>query len=142
MTLLQHIAATGSPSAISRAVGVPPGLTHFQLSAQYPEVIDPQAPAGSRQAYGDTATQTRTTLARLEKVLAEMGLGLEQLTHARIYLVADPDTGQMDFDGFNAAYNAYLKARVSVFPARTVVQVTGLVKPGWLIEIEACAAAA
>lgn len=105
-------------------------------------MIDPQAPAGSRQAYGDTATQTRTTLARLEKVLAEMGLGLEQLTHARIYLVADPDTGQMDFDGFNAAYNAYLKARVSVFPARTVVQVAGLVKPGWLIEIEACAAAA
>ncbi|ARP96832.1 Rid family hydrolase [Bordetella genomosp. 13] len=137
----QRYAASGSASAISRAVAVPPGLTHYQLSAQYPAVIDANAPPDSMAALGDTAAQTSTTLARLEGVLKEMGLGLEHLTHVRVYLVADPATGAMDFDGFNAAYNAYLRERIREFPARTVLQVAGLVRPNWLIEIEACAAA-
>lgn len=141
MTTLQRTAASGSTSAISRTVAIPPGMTHYQLSAQYPAVVDDKALADSLASFGDTATQTTTTLARLEGVLKELGLGLPHLTHVRVYLVADPVSGKMDFDGFNKAYNDYMQARCDAWPARTVLQVAGLVKPGWLIEIEACAAA-
>ncbi len=111
------------------------------FSALFPTVINEQADPQSVAAFGDTAAQTVTTLERMEAVLAEVGMSLENLVSMRVYLVADPALGKMDFAGFNGACRAFFNAGdKSHFPARTVLQAAGLVNPGWLIEIEAVAA--
>ena len=55
-----------------------------------------------------------------------------------VYLVGDPAKGnRMDFDGFMAAYSQFFgTAEQPNLPARSTVQVAGLVQPGMLVEIE------
>ena len=131
-----HVPVPGRASPISRAVGVPPGATTYYLSGQMPTVVDPKASPESRQAYGDTRTQTLSTLVRLKGILADLGMGIEDVVHMRASLVADPDKGRMDFDGFNAGYAEFFSGQSSAYPARMVVEVAGLVNPAWLLEIE------
>jgi len=136
-----HIPVPQGKSPISRAVGVPPGATTYYLSGQMPTVVDPAAPADSRQAYGDTRTQTRTTLERLDGILRDLGMSMRNVVHVRACLVADPDKGnRMDFEGFNAGYADFFASQPDGHPARMVYQVAGLVNPGWLLEIEAMVA--
>lgn len=139
-TTLQHFPSPGSALPVSKAVGVPAAAMFYQLGAQFPEIIDPAAPPRSVQAFGDTYTQTRTTLQRLDGLLGQMGLRREDVTNARVYLVADPATGGMDVEGFNRAYAEYFAPQGGGYPSRTVFQAAGLVNPGWLVEIEVTAA--
>lgn len=130
-----------SSSPVSRAVRITAPQEIVAFSAQYPAVIDEQANPESMAAFGDTATQTRTTLARVASVLKEVDMTLENLVSMQAYLVAEPGLGKIDFAGFNQACKDFFKSdEASHFPARTVVQVAGLVNPGWLIEIEIVAA--
>ncbi len=130
---------TASTMPISRAVGVDSGSRFYQLGAQFPEVVDPSAPLESAQAFGDTYTQTATTLRRLSSLLSDLKLTKQNLTHMRIYLVAAGDSTRMDTDGFNRAYTEYFRDQKENYPSRTVMQVVALANPGWLIEIEATA---
>ena len=54
------------------------------------------------------------------------------------YLIGDPAKGgRMDFDGLMAAYSQFFgTAEQPNLPARSTVQVAGLVQPGMLVEIE------
>ena len=58
-----------------------------------------------------------------------------------VYLVADPASGKMDFAGMNAGFMQFFgTAAQPNKPARTTVQVAGLVGAGALVEIDAVAA--
>lgn len=140
MSELYYLENPISPAPVSRAVGIGSGAMFYQLGGQFPEIIDPSAPPRSLEAFGDTYTQTKTTLHRLSTLLDDLGLAKRNLTHMRIYLVAEEPGGRMDVDGFNKAYTEYFQDQDRNFPSRTVMQVAAMVNPGWLIEIEATAA--
>ncbi|MBY5340488.1 RidA family protein [Rhizobium leguminosarum bv. viciae] len=73
--------------------------------------------------------QTHHVLANLKTVLAGLGLGLEHVVMARIYLTRF----KQDYEAMNATYRSYFPA--DRLPARTCVGVTGLAYDA-LIEID------
>lgn len=132
-----------SPVPISTSVRTPPGSRLVFVSGTLPAVADPSQPAGSPARFGDTETQTRSTLARIGQALAAEGLTFKDVVQARVFLVGDPAReGRMDFAGMNRAYGEVFGAAAQPNkPARTTVQVTALPLPGALVEIEVVAVA-
>ncbi|MDM4765470.1 RidA family protein [Pelomonas sp. SE-A7] len=131
----------GSNFPIASAVEVPAGRTLVFLSGAVPPVVDDKAPAGSLAAYGDTKLQTQGTLAAIERTLKGLGLSMGDVIKMQVFLVGDPAKGgRMDFEGFMAAYREHFgHAAQPNLPSRSVMQVAGLVLPGWLVEIEVTA---
>ena len=126
---------------ISTSVEVPAGSRLVYVSGTVPEAIDPQAPAGSVARFGDTQAQTRSVLAKVEQALRAHGLGLGDVVMMRVFLVAPPGAEQMDFAGMMRAYREFFgTAAQPNKPARSTMEVAGLVDPGWLVEIEVTAA--
>ena len=59
----------------------------------------------------------------------------------RVFLVAPPGQARMDFAGMMTAYREFFGTEAQPMrPARSTMQVAGLVDPGWLVEIEVTAA--
>ena len=75
------------------------------------------------------AAQTRRTMDNLVLVLEGLGLGLEQVVAARVFLTRF----EQDFAAMNAVYESYFKA--ARLPARTCIGVTGLARDA-LVEID------
>jgi reactive intermediate/imine deaminase len=73
--------------------------------------------------------QTRRVMDNLKLVLGGLGLGLEQVMVARVYLLRF----QKDYQAMNAVYASYFPA--DRLPARTCVGVTGLARDA-LVEID------
>jgi enamine deaminase RidA (YjgF/YER057c/UK114 family) len=138
----QGVHRTGPAEApIAAAVDVPAGARTVYLSGNVPDVADANAALGSVARFGDTAAQTRSILAKIEKQLAGLGLGLGDVVMMRVYLVAPPGQARMDFAGMMKAYGEkFGTAAQPAKPARATMQVAALVDPGWLVEIEVTAA--
>lgn len=132
----------GSNFPIAMAVEVPPGATTVMVSGMVPAVTDTAAPRNSVASFGDTRAQTASVLSRIEAGLKTINLTLGDVVRMQVFLVGDPGQGgRMDFDGFMAAYREHFgTAAQPNLPARSVMQVAGLVNPGWLVEIEVTAA--
>jgi enamine deaminase RidA (YjgF/YER057c/UK114 family) len=127
-------------SPISTSVSVPPGGRLVYISGTVPDAVDSKAPEGSVARYGDTEAQTRSVLKKIEASLAAQGLGLGDVVMMRVFLVA-PAGERMDFAGMMKAYRDFFgTAAQPNKPARSTMQVAGLVDPGWLVEIEVTAA--
>lgn len=127
-------------SPISTSVSVPADGRLVYISGTVPDAIDPNAPEGSAARFGDTETQTRDILKKIESALAQQGLGLGDVVMMRVFLVA-PVGQRMDFAGMMKAYREFFgTAAQPNKPARSTMQVAGLVDPGWLVEIEVTAA--
>jgi enamine deaminase RidA (YjgF/YER057c/UK114 family) len=123
-------------------VTVPPGYSTVYVSGTTAGVSDPSAPKGSVAAYGSTAVQTESAIKRIQAALQAQGLDLGDIVSMRVYLVGDPATGGvMDFKGMMAAYSKHFGTPDQPNrPSRTTVQVSNLVAPGLLVEIETVAA--
>jgi enamine deaminase RidA (YjgF/YER057c/UK114 family) len=127
-------------SPISASVSVPSGSRLVYISGTVPDVADPAAPEGSIARYGDTEVQTRSVIRKVEAGLAAQGLGLGDVVMMRVFLVA-PAGQRMDFAGMMKAYREFFGTQKQPNkPARSTMQVAGLVDPGWLVEIEVTAA--
>jgi len=136
---VRHVGPAEGP--IAAAVDVPAGARTVYLSGNVPDAVDASAPAGSVARYGDTAAQTRSILAKIEKQLAGLGLGMGDVVMMRVYLVAPPGQARMDFAGMMKAYGEKFGTPAQPNkPARATMQVAALVDPGWLVEIEVTAA--
>ena len=96
-----------------------------QLTGQMP--TDPDDP--SKPLPDGINAQTRRVMDNLVLVLGELGLGLEYVTSARVFLT----NFERDYEGLNEAYEAYFPA--DRLPARTCVGVTAMAK-GALVEID------
>ena len=127
---------------IASVVTVPPGATTYYLSGLPASVANPNAPKGSIESYGDTKTQTISALSSIKGVLAEQGLTMGDVVMMHVYLVGDPSKdGKMDFAGMMEGYTQFFGTKDQPNkPARTTVQVSSLVGPGQLVEIEVVAA--
>lgn len=138
----QDVRRMGAPEApISASVEVPQWSRLVYVSGTVPDVADASAPPGSVQRFGDTAAQTRSVLRKIEAQLAQHNLTMRDVVMMRVFLVAPPGEARMDFAGMMTAYREFFGTEAQPMrPARSTMQVTGLVDPGWLVEIEVTAA--
>ena len=128
-------------SPIASSVEVPAGSRLVYVSGQVPEVANAAAVEGSVERFGDTETQTRSVIRKIEGVLKAHGLTLGDVVMMRVFLVAPPGQPRMDFAGMMRGYrNFFATPAQPNKPARSTMQVGGLVDPGWLVEIEVTAA--
>ena len=136
--IVRHPLAGGSKFPIARAVQVPAGKTIYFHSGITPAPLDPKAAEGSPEYWGDTRTQALSAFGRIEESLDSLGLSFKDVVAMTVYLVGDPAKGgRMDFAGFMSAYTQYFGTPEQPnLPARSTVQVAGLVAPGMLVEIE------
>lgn len=136
--IVRHPLPGGSKFPIARAVEVPAGKTIYFHSGITPQPLDPKAAEGSAAYWGDTRTQTLSVFGRIKESLDSLGLGFKDVVAMTVYLVGDPAKGgRMDFAGFMSAYTQYFgTSEQPNLPARSTVQVAGLVTPGMLVEIE------
>ena len=132
----------GNPtSPISSRCIIPAGRASIWVSGTTPPVLKPDAPAGSRERFGDTRTQAAGILKTIETQLATHGLSMRDVVYIRAYLVPDATKeNKIDIAGWNAAYGeVFNTASNPVKTARSTVGVVALVDADWLIEVEAFA---
>ena len=134
--IVRHSNGTNFP--IARAVEVPAGKTIYFHSGMTPAPLDPKATPGSPEYWGDTKTQTLSVFGRIKESLDKLGLGFGDVVAMTVYVAGDPAKGgRMDFDGMMAAYSQFFGTKEQPnLPARSTVQVAGLVQPGMMVEIE------
>jgi len=127
---------------IALAVEVPADKTTVYVSGTVPPMVDESAPKTSVKAFGDTKTQTVGVLKEIDKILKTAGIGMGDVVKMQVFLVGDPAKGdRMDFAGFMEGYRQFFGTPEQPnLPARSAMQVAGLVNPGWLVEIEVTAA--
>ena len=113
------------PSAYSHAIELPPGARMVYISGQVGAAPDGSFPA-------DFAAQAENALKNLGAVLAEAGMGVENLVKVNSYLVR-----RQDLDSYRAIRSRFYGGHR---PASTLLLISGLAREGGLIEIEAVAA--
>ncbi|MEJ0048484.1 MAG: RidA family protein [Rhodospirillales bacterium] len=128
---------------ILMAATVPSGYKTIYLSGAGPSIADKSKPPASPEAYGDTQTQTVSTLKTIEANLKRLNLSLSDVVKMQVFLVGDPQQqGRMDFKGLMAGYTQFFgTAAQPNLPTRSTMQVAALANPGWLVEIEVTAVA-
>lgn len=80
---------------------------------------------------GDPYAQTRQAIRNIESALVELGAGLQDVVRTRIY-VTDISCWEEYGRGHGDAFGA-------VMPATTMVEVSRLIDPDMLVEVEAVA---
>jgi enamine deaminase RidA (YjgF/YER057c/UK114 family) len=86
-------------------------------------------PDGTALHPGDTGAQARECLRRVERALAALGAGLDDVVRTVVYLAPGASWQQ--------AADAHRDVLGAVRPANTMLYVTGLIGDGFLVEIEA-----
>ena len=84
---------------------------------------------------GDITEQTISLLSSLDAVLRNAGTDKSCVLQTTIYL-----TDMADYDGFNAVWDAWLPEGCA--PSRACIEVKGLAKKGWRVELVVIAAKA
>jgi enamine deaminase RidA (YjgF/YER057c/UK114 family) len=132
--------AGSATSPISASVLIPANRAWMWISGTTPPVVKAEAPAGSRERYGDTRTQATGVLKNIAGQLAAQGLSMKDVVYMRAFLVPDPASGRIDTAGWNAAYTeVFGTAANPTRTARSTVGVVQLVNADFLIELEAFA---
>jgi enamine deaminase RidA (YjgF/YER057c/UK114 family) len=134
----RHALPNNSTFPISRAVEVSADTTLIYHSGTVPAPANPDAEPGSREYYGDTEAQALSVFGRMEDSFNELDVGFGDVIKMTVFLVGDPEMdGRMDFAGFMRAYTKYFGTEEQPNkPARSAVQIAGLVRQNMLIEIE------
>jgi enamine deaminase RidA (YjgF/YER057c/UK114 family) len=123
------------------ASGVWAGDTLY-LSGQLASPVTPADPAkGTAAVYGDTKTQSLSSLRKIQTLLKEQGLDMKDVVKMTVFLAGDPALGnKLDFAGMQAAYIQFFGTNDQPNkPARSAMQVAALAAPWALVEIEVIA---
>lgn len=89
----------------------------------------PTAEDGSVHCPGDVYEQSKRSLEIIQDVLEQAGGKLEDVIRTRIFLT--------DISKWKEAAKAHGEIFSQILPATTFVEVSGLINPEWMIEIEA-----
>ncbi|MFY9210749.1 MAG: RidA family protein [Aestuariivita sp.] len=113
--------------AYSHGVEIPPNARWLHVSGQVG--IAPDGTLGE-----DAAEQSQIIWDNIQAILADAGMGIENLVKVTAFLT-DPD----DLPAYGTVRSAALgQAR----PCSTLIYVPALVKPDWKVEVDVVAAAA
>ena len=123
---------------IAQAVKVSGDTATYYISGQVPPVVSKEAEPNSREAFGDTKTQTVGVLTKIKGILEGLGLGIADVVKMQVFLVHDA-RAPMDFRAFMEGYTQFFGGAQPNLPARSVVGVAALANPGFLVEIEVIA---
>ena len=120
-----------------RPPGTPPtnGYSHAVVFAGPAVVVSGQVPldaSGTLVGEGDALEQTRQVFRNIETALAACGARMPDVVKLTVFLT---DLG--DLAAFRTARDEFID--VTRPPASSLVQVAGLVHPGFRVEIEALA---
>lgn len=139
-----------APGASAQAPG--PTIQRFQEGTNFNNVI--AIPPGAETLYlsgagavpkedgtwGNMEEQAIQIFDTYKTTLEEMGWSLEDIVQVRVFALANPD-GTLDFEGFNRGYRQFFGSDINPLkPVRSFVQIAGLVREGWLVEVEIRAA--
>jgi enamine deaminase RidA (YjgF/YER057c/UK114 family) len=80
---------------------------------------------------GSPYEQTRFIYQRIEKILNSAGAGMKDVTRVRMFV-----TDIKRWEEYGRAHSEFFK---DIKPCNTMVEVSALIEPGFLIEIEATA---
>ncbi len=134
--VIRHPLPSDFPIAL--AVEIPASKTMVRLSGTVPSPVEGSDPAAPE--FGDTETQTVSVFNAINANLENLGLTMSDVTSLTVFLVAPEGADGMDFSGFMDGYVQFFGTDDQPnLPARSVVEVAGLVNPGWFVEIEAIA---
>lgn len=125
-TILQSDAVAVPRGIMSQGVAVPAGRMIF-ASGQVARDVD-----GQLAGRGDIRAQTRKTLQNLQAVLAEAGATMDDVVKVTVFVTNLSEH-------FAAIHEIRAEFFTSAYPASTLVEVSQLVDPEMLIEIEAIA---
>lgn len=129
-----------------------PSIQRFQEGTNFNNVI--AIPSGAETLYlsgagavpkedgtwGNMEEQAIQIFETYKTTLEELGWTLEDIVQVRVFALANPD-GTLDFEGFNRGYRQFFGSDINPLkPVRSFVQVAGLVREGWLVEVEIRAA--
>lgn len=128
----------GSTFPIAQAVEVKGNVSTYYVSGQVPPIVNKDFDTNTREAYGDTTTQTVGVLNRIKTILDGFGLSMGDVVKMQVFLVHTP-ASPMDFKAFMAGYTQFFGGSQPNLPARSVVGVASLANPGYLVEIEVIA---
>jgi len=129
----------GKPGLILKGVIIPGGYETFYLSGQLADPIDP-ARKETVEDFGDTRTQTVSTLRKIKALLESKGYAIRDVVKMQAFLAADPKLGKIDFAGFNAGFREFFGSTDNPDTvARSTFQVANLVAPQFLVELEVTA---
>src|SRR5919201_7001282 len=123
---------------IAQSVEVSGNARTIYVSGQVPPVVNKDADPNSREAYGDTKTQTVGVLNRIKVILEGLGPTMGDVVKMQVFLVHSA-AAPMDFKAFMEGYTQFFGGSQPNLPARSVVGVAALANPGFLIEIEVVA---
>jgi 2-iminobutanoate/2-iminopropanoate deaminase len=126
MATVEHIQPDGSPDnggRYSHVVKVGPWI---QIAGQTPSDVD-----GNVVGVGDPAAQVEQTFKNLEIALASVGGTLADVVKTTVYVV-----GQENMDAIRAARAGRFGDKP---PTSTLVVISGLARPEFMLEIEAIA---
>src|SRR3954454_25350127 len=122
---MRKLISSGSPFepqiGFSRAVRVGPFVAVSGTA--------PIAPDGGVAAPGDLYGQTKRCLEIIAQAVDDAGLSLQSVIRTRVMLT--------DISRWEEAARAHGEVFAGVKPACTFVEVSRLIDPGWLVEIEA-----
>ena len=110
-------------------------------SGKIPSPKNKEAENNSRAYWGNTEEQTVSVLKKIEASLKEKDLDMGDVVKMTVFLVGDPELdGKMDFGGFMKGYTQFFGTEAQPqLPARSAVQVAGLVFDNMFVEIEVIA---
>ena len=107
------------------------GGTLVYISGQVPEDVE-----GKLVGEGDLEAQAEQVFKNLKAAVEAAGGTMADIIKLNVYIVAEVDAGELP--KFRAARDRYVN--VGKPPASTLAVVSRLVRPSWLIEIDAIAA--
>ncbi len=126
---------------ILRASETTAGTATVYLSGMVPKAVDEAAEEGTAARYGDTEAQTVSVFKTIEATLKDLDLAMGDVFKMQVFLVAPEGAQAMDFEGFMKGYTQFFGTEAQPnLVSRSVMEVAGLVNPGWLVEIEVTAA--
>lgn len=85
--------------------------------------------AGEIVGPGDAGEQTRFALRQIERALVQCGVTLRDVIRTRIFVT--------DIENWEAVARAHGEVFADIRPVATMVEVSRLIDPGMLVEIEA-----
>lgn len=123
---------------IANAVEVGPEASIIFHSGVTPSPANPNAERGTPAYYGNTETQALSVFTKMKADLEAKGLSMGDVVKMTVFLVGDPAMdNRMDFSGFMNAYTQFWGTDEQPnLPARSAVQVAGLVAPLMFVEVE------